>query len=179
MSKPLNILVFAGYYLPYRGGYVESLHGLAKRLVLSGHSVTIVTCNISKGAAEETIEGVKIIRLPGWHLLGGTYPIVALTPKAFFMGMKLMRLKVDVVSTQTRFFVTSFLGALYAMVRRRPLIHTERGAYHSVVRSRFIDFASRVIDHTMGWFVVRRAKRNVGVSKAACEFIRHLGGRNV
>jgi glycosyltransferase involved in cell wall biosynthesis len=177
--KPLSILIFAGYYLPYRGGYVESLHGLSKSLVKEGHTVRIVTNNVSKAPSDEIIDGVHVTRLPGWHLLGGTYPVVAPTPKALWMLFKLMRLKVDVVSTQTRFFVTSLLGALYATVRFKPLVHTERGAYHSVVQSRFVDLASRFIDHTMGWFVVRRAKRNVGVSQAACEFIKHLHGRNV
>ena len=177
--KSLRIIIFAGYYLPYRGGYVESLHGLSKGLVKAGHEVTIVTTNVSKSKSKEIIDGVQVVRLPGWHLLGGTYPIVAPTPKALWMMLTLLFKRVDVVSTQTRFFVTSFLGALYATVKLKPLVHTERGAYHSVVRSRFVDFASRVIDHTMGWFVVRRAKRNVGVSQAACTFIKHLHGRNV
>jgi hypothetical protein len=70
--KPLSILIFAGYYLPYRGGYVESLHGLSKSLVKEGHTVRIVTNNVSKAPSDEIIDGVHVTRLPGWHLLGGT-----------------------------------------------------------------------------------------------------------
>jgi glycosyltransferase involved in cell wall biosynthesis len=172
---PLRLIIFAGYYHPYRGGYVESIHGLAKGLVANGAEVTVVTPEVEGGADEEIMDGVRIVRLPSWHILNGTYPMIAPNLKALRMLRKLWREPFDVVSTQTRFFVTSFVGAWFAFTRRIPLLHTERGAYHSVVTSKVVDLISRTIDHTLGWAVIKVAKKNVGVSQAACEFLKHLG----
>ena len=177
--KKLHLAIFAGYYLPYRGGYAESLHGLARRLVEKGHSVTIVTSNSEKKCWAETMDGVEVVRLRTWHILGKTYPVVLPTWGTFRILRRLAKKRPDVVSTQTRFFTTSFLGAYFALRYHIPLIHTERGAYHSVVKNPLVDLLSRMIDHTAGTFVVRVAKRNVGVSLAACDFLKHLWARNI
>ncbi|MDP2625035.1 MAG: glycosyltransferase family 4 protein [Candidatus Peregrinibacteria bacterium] len=177
--KPLKILIFAGYYHPFRGGYVESIHGLSKGLVEKGHTVTIVTSNIYGDSTKDIMDGVRIVRLPSWHILNKTFPVAKPSLKTWRLLRELSKEGYDVVSTQTRFFVTSFYGACFALFKRLPLVHTERGAYHSVVTNKLIDWTSRAIDHTLGMMVVRIAKRNVGVSNAAAEFLKHLWARNV
>src|SRR3989339_363646 len=177
--KPLKILIFAGYYFPFRGGYVESIHGLVNRLVKKKYQVTIVTCNVYQSSLEEFIDGVRILRLPSWYALNKTYAIPKPTITFLRIIWDLWREKYDIISTQTRFFPTSFLGAFLAFIKRIPLIHTERGSCHSVVQSRFVDIASRLIDHTLGFFIVRVARQNIGVSKAACDFLKHIGAKHI
>jgi glycosyltransferase involved in cell wall biosynthesis len=178
-NKSMKLLIFAGIYFPTRGGYVESIHGLSKNLIKKGHEVTIVTGNLGDQKEEEFIDDVRVVRLPCKSILSGTYPVILPTLKTFKSLRRLRKEKHDIVSTQTRFFTTSFLGAWFALWNRKPLVHTERGAYHSVVTSKVVDMISRTVDHTLGWAVVRLAKRNVGVSKASCDFLKHLGARNV
>lgn len=178
--KPLKILVFAAFYHPFRGGYVESIHGLARELVKDGHQITVVTCRLNKkDSEEEKNDGVKVLRLPCWNILNGTYPLVLPTLKTLRRFRNLSRENYDIVSTQTRFFTTSFLGALWAWIYKKPLIHTERGAYHSVVPNPMVNQISHFIDHTLGAWVVHRARYNVGVSNAACDFLKHLHAKNV
>ncbi len=178
--KRFKLLIFAGYYVPHRGGYAESLHGLARRLVKKHHTVTVVTCHVDVEAPkEEEIDGVTVLRLPCWHLLGGTYPVFKPTLKTWRIWRRLICEKFDVISTQTRFFPTSFLGTFFALRTRIPNLHTERGAFHSVVKNPLIHFISHTIDHTLGSMVVRLAKINVGVSRAATHFLRHLHARNI
>lgn len=168
----MKIMVFAAYMAPHTGGYCKNIQELAKRLVAKGHEVTVVTCNTENVKPEETIDGVKIIRLPCFHLLNGQYPV----PK--FSGLLgAVFVKRDVVITQTRFFSTSLFGVFYAWLYRVPLIHVERGTVHTVMDNKTLSFLARVYDHTCGTLVVKYANRNVGVSNAACEFVQHIGGK--
>lgn len=179
MAKPLRVLVFAGYYLPHQGGYTKSLQGLLEALVAAGHVVTVVTSNVFNQSHDECLDGVRIIRLPAWHCLRGTYPVVLPSWRTFQLLHALGKEPFDVVSTQTRFFTTSFLGAFYSWMHRIPLIHTERGSRHSMVTNPLIDLLSRFIDHTLGAWVIYRARLNIGVSEAACDFLNHLGAKHI
>lgn len=178
--KPLKILIFAAFYHPFRGGYVESIHWLALELIKDGHQITVVTCRLDKkDLEEEKIDGVQALRLPCWNILNRTYPIILPTLKTFRRLRNLRQENYDIVSTQTRFFTTSFVGVLWAWIYKKPLIHTERGAYHSVVPNPIVNQISHLIDHTFGALVVHRARYNVGVSNATCDFLKHLHAKNV
>lgn len=171
----MRIMIFAGYYHPHKGGYEKNIHELSKRLVARGHRVTVVTCWNGK---HERLDGVRIVRLPFWNLLGGTYPV----PKpSWTLDSLLFRTrKPDMVITQTRFFTTSMLGWLYCKLHRGvPLIHVERGTRHSVVASPVVNTLSKMVDHLVGGIIVRKAVMDVGVSQAACAFIGHIGGKRV
>lgn len=170
----MRILIFAAYYLPHIGGYTLGTHEVAKGLVERGHEVEVVTCNTTNQEAAEVIDGVMVFRLPCWNLLGGQYPI--LKPCVLMFGLWLQHY--DIVSTQTRFFFMSFIGTVFAKLKRIPHVHTERGAAHSAVSGKMIDMLGRFYDHTIGAFVVKMATVRVGVSEASCEFMRHLGGRD-
>jgi glycosyltransferase involved in cell wall biosynthesis len=108
-------------------------------------------------------------------LLGGTYPVPKLSFKFFNL---IWRGHYDIVSTQTRFFSLTILGLFYAWIKRIPLIHTERGTRHSVVASKAVNIISQSVDHVAGWLIARKAVHSVGVSYAACEFMRHIGIKN-
>ena len=89
-----------------------------------------------------------------------------------------MRKNYDVIHTQTRFFITSFLGLIFAKLKKTPLVNTEHGARHSLVPNKIVDLISRAYDHSIGTLLVKSARRNIGVSEAACEFLKHLGAAN-
>ncbi len=165
----MKILIFAAFYHPDTGGYIKNVHELAKRLTQRGYGVEVVTC--SKGKETE-IDGVKINRLPSWMLVGGALPI----PRPSKMLYDLMYSRHDIVITQTRFFATSLLGAIYAKLHRVPHIHTERGSCHSVSDNWMILLLARIYDHTAGSVVVKLATVNIGVSQTACDLIKHIGG---
>ena len=143
-----------------------------------GYEVDIITCNTEKTLAYEELDGIHIYRLSCWNALNSTYPI----PKPCLTNFRILRMflrkKYDIINTQTRFFISSFLGLIFAKVKRVPLLHTEHGARHSVVSSKVINLISRAYDHTIGTLIVKSAKRTIGVSEAACEFLKHLGATN-
>lgn len=169
----LRILLVAGYFLPYSGGYATNVYELARRLVSLNYDVTVLTCNTHRVLPYEVLNGVRVFRLPCWHIFGGTYPV----PKPSRMLWRVLREPYDLVHTQTRFFVTSLLGMMLAKIKRIPLVHTERGTRHSVLPNKVMDMISRIYDHTMGALIIKSAKVNIGVSVAACRFAEHIGAK--
>ncbi len=170
----MRVLIFAAYYLPHIGGYTLGTHEVAKGLVGRGHEVDVITCNTTKQEISEEIDGVMVFRVPCWNMLGGQYPI----PRPCTLLFWLLFQRYDIVSTQTRFFLTSLMGAIYAKLKRIPHVHTERGASHSASSGRTTDLLGRICDHTIGAMVVRMAIAQVGVCYASCRFMGHLGARS-
>jgi len=173
-----RILIFAAYFYPHVGGYEKIVRELSRRLVQRGYELDILTCNTEKAPAYEKLDGVHIYRLPCWNALNSLYPIPKPCPTSFRILRRLLRKNYDVIHTQTRFFITSFLGLIFAKLKKTPLVHTEHGARHSTVPNKIVDLISRAYDHSIGALLVKSARRNIGVSEAACEFLRHLGAVN-
>lgn len=174
----MKILVFAAFYHPYKGGYVESLHSLTKSLAARGHQVTVVAGDTHHSGRDDLMDGVKVVRLacwnPGW--LNSSYPIPS--PASLIkIWRRLKKEKYDLVSTQTRFYLTTAFGFIFAKANRLPMVHTERGSRHTASANPLIFSAGWLIDHTLGWLVCRFSEAVAGVSKAACRFAAHLGAR--
>jgi len=173
----MHILFWAAFYTPFPGGYANSLHGLAKRLVERGHRVTVITAKLQGWSSEETIDGVRVLRFECWNpkALNESFPI----PKwgALKRVVHKIHEPVDIVSTQTRFFPSSFWGWWYAKRRKLPVVHVERGARHTVAAP-LTTFIGKILDHTQGWLLARFSTKVVGVSGAAMEFLKHLGARD-
>jgi len=170
-----RILIFAAYFHPHVGGYEKIVYELSRRLVQRGYEIDILTCNTESAPAYEELDGIHIYRLPCWNALNSVYPIPKPCPTSFKILRRLLHKDYDVINTQTRFFITSFLGLIFAKLKRTPLVHTEHGARHSLVPNKIIDLISRAYDHSIGALIVNSARSNIGVSEAACEFLKHLG----
>jgi glycosyltransferase involved in cell wall biosynthesis len=173
-----RILIFAAYFHPHIGGYEKIVYELSRRLVQRDYEIDILTCNTEKAPSYEELDGIHVYRLPCWNALNSLYPIPKPCPASFRILRRLLRKNFDVINTQTRFFITSFLGLIFAKLKRTPLVHTEHGARHSTVPNKVIDLISRAYDHSIGTLIVKSARRNIGVSESACEFLKHLGAAN-
>jgi len=173
-----RILIFAAYFHPHIGGYEKIVYELSRRLVQSGYEIDILTCNTEMAPAYEELDGIHVYRLPCWNALNSLYPIPKPYPTSFRILRKLLRKNYDIVNTQTRFFITSFLGLVFAKLKKTPLVHTEHGTRHSTVPNKVVDLISRAYDHSIGALLVKSARKNTGVSQAACEFLKHLGAAN-
>jgi glycosyltransferase involved in cell wall biosynthesis len=173
-----RLLVFAAYFYPHVGGYEKNILELLRRLVDCGYEIDVVTCNTEKTLAEESMDGIHVYRLPAWNSLGGVYPAPKPAPTTFKILWKLSRKRFDLINTQTRFFVTSLIGLIFAMIKRVPLVHTERGTRHSVTSGRLVETIGKIYDHSVGTLMVKFAWKSIGVSQAACDFTKHLGARN-
>lgn len=166
-----KLLVFSPYFWPHKGGHEKYVEELCTRL--SKWDITIVTAQLSGTKTEEDYSGLRVVRVPSWNILGGTYPV----PK---LGLsKILRTlpKPDVIITNTRFFPLSAAGIRFAKKHKIPLLHIEHGTVHPSVRL-FLNWLVKLYDHTIGRYVFKNATIVAGVSHAAEEFVRHVYQRN-
>lgn len=155
----MNILIFSAFSLDYKGGYATAVSNLAQHLRAKGHQVIIPQFNYWN---------------PAW--LNRSYPI----PK-FSVWKELQKIdadQVDVVFTNTRFFLITLLGLWWAKRRNIPVIHIEHGTCHPVLeKSIFLRFIA-IIDKFIGRRVFPAADKVVGVSQSACQFAASLGAKS-
>lgn len=114
MKNKRKILVFAPYFYPHQGGLENFCFEIANRLQQRGFVVAIVTSKINNFKSIEKYHGLNIFRLDSYNILRGTYPIVKLNKNNKKIWKKLCNEGYDVVLTNTRFFILSFLGQRFA-----------------------------------------------------------------
>lgn len=170
-----RLLVFAGYFYPHMGGSETAIYELCRRLVNKGYEIDIVTCNTEKAPIVEKLEGFYVYRLPSWNILNNMYPLPKPTLTTLKILLKLLKKRHDLINTHTRFFITSFVGLIFAKVKRVPLLHKEHGAGHSAQLSKPIDLISRAYDHTLGALILKFAWKLIADSTGVRDFLRHLG----
>jgi glycosyltransferase involved in cell wall biosynthesis len=62
----MHILELTDFYRPVVGGLERHVETLSRELIRLGHTVTVVTLQTGDHAAEETLDGVRVIRIRGW-----------------------------------------------------------------------------------------------------------------
>ena len=62
----MHILELSDFYRPVIGGLERHVETLSRELVRFGHTVTVVTLKTGDHPAEETLDGVHVIRIRGW-----------------------------------------------------------------------------------------------------------------
>src|SRR3989338_10991310 len=159
-----HIIIFAAVYHPYKGGYVEGIHELAKRLATKDIRITVVTCNTHDAPVSENIDGVAILRVPCWNptWLNESFPIPKLLKTYTTIRQHILAKKINAVSIQTRFFPLTWIGFVYGKMHRIPVFLTERGACHPAASSFIIRFSGKIIDHTIGWVVAHFSEYTIG-----------------
>jgi glycosyltransferase involved in cell wall biosynthesis len=62
----MHILELSDFYRPVIGGLERHVETLSRELIRLGHTVTVVTLRTGDHPAEETLDGVRVIRIRGW-----------------------------------------------------------------------------------------------------------------
>lgn len=174
-STPKSIAFVVNNYPPKVGGVELHVHALAKELSMKGHSVTVVTLDNDNSDATE--DGVEVLRMASSRPIGGVLAFPK--PGARRRITKILREKrVEVISTHTRFFPMSFLGIRAGRALGVPVVHTEHGSDHVRGVSSIVAAASRLVDWTMGRYVLKSANRVLAISSASAAFVQRLAGRD-
>ena len=62
----MHILELSDFYRPVIGGLERHVETFSRELVRLGHSATVVTLQTGDHPPEETIDGVRVLRIRGW-----------------------------------------------------------------------------------------------------------------
>lgn len=121
---------------------------------------------------------MQVVRLPVFKLVKNRLPIVYPSRKSWELIRKYIPSKPSLVVTNTRFFISSILGAWSSKRWGVPHLHIEHGSAHINLGNSLISKLGEVFDHTFGRWVLKRADKIVCVSQSVCEFVFHLSGKD-
>lgn len=165
----MKILICSSYFLPHKGGVENYVYQTARRLVKKGHKVWVITSRLSGMKQKETIDGIKVRRMPAVDVLPDRLPVQI--PRMNAIAEEIG--KIDVIITHTRFYPLSLAGGTYAHLKGIPWLHVEHGTAQPY-KNLIFELGSRVVDATAGKWILRHAKV-AGVSNASCNFAKKLG----
>ena len=161
-----SILIFTAYIPPHTGGIEKYVDNLAKELIKNHYNPIIVTTNYNNSLVREKMNGVLILRLPVFSIFKNRYPI----PKPGRLQKQLLaeleQYNIKAIVVNTRFHLTSHIGAKYGQLHKIPVYLIEHGSNYVTLDNKFIDFfANRYED-----FLTHRIKPKItkfyGVSQA-------------
>lgn len=168
-----HIAFVVNNYPPKIGGLEQHVQQLAHHVADLGHRVTVVALDNSRPGVD--VGKVTVHRLRGSRTIAGVF-------SAPFPGTtRLLRsvLKdqgVTLISVHTRFFPMSFVGLRLGRSLKVPVVHTEHGSDHVKGVSPLVGFISRIVDLTMGRYILRRATAVLAISTGAKDFVQRLAG---
>jgi glycosyltransferase involved in cell wall biosynthesis len=171
----MHILVCTTNFYPHSGGVERYCEELFSRVAAGGVKVTLVTVSDAQPAQEE-YRGIEVYRLPVRLGFGNVEAIPDRRAWREFVA-EARSMGITHVSTQTRFFYLSWLGARLARSLDVPHIHTEHGSGFVQHPSAVVRLGTRFVDYTTGRSVLRSATSITAVSHDVAAFVKHLSGR--
>jgi len=119
---PLRILVCLTYYLPHRTGLTLHAQRLAEALAARGHRVTVISARFLPDlATEETIGGVRVVRLPAPVRISR-----GLVMPSYPFAVRRLLAEADAVHVHTPMLEVGLVGRL-ARRTGTPLVITHHG----------------------------------------------------
>lgn len=170
----MRIAIFTGYFLPHLGGVERYVDKISIALQAKGHEVIIVTSNHNESVAYEELDGRKIYRLPTYGIAKQRYPI---PKKGLAFNNLIKRIaeeNVDGVILNTRFHLTSVVGARLAKKIKKPALLIEHGTGHFTVGNKFLDFFGGIYEHLLTLYLKIYVSNYYGVSKSCNVWLRHF-----
>ena len=174
MKTKKVIVIFSGFHLPHLGGIERYTDNLSKELIRMGYKVVIVTSNYDNLKDEEIVNGSSVIRIPIYDIFKNRYPIVKKNRKFKTLMHKLDNLDIDAVVVNTRFHLTSLVGAKYAKRRGIPVFLVEHGSQHLTVDNKILDFFGLIYEHLLTIKVKKYIDYAYGVSEGASKWLKHF-----
>ena len=167
--------IISAQFYPHVGGVERYTLYLGRKLIAAGNKVTIVTSNTGNLPSEELMEGMQILRLPCYDLLGGRYPVFKRNSEFKKIDRKVKAESYDFMIINTRFYLHSLYGARFAKKRGIPSIVIEHGTSHLSVNNKVFDTIGGWYEHFLTSQLKKYCKDYYGVSEACCEWSGHFG----
>lgn len=172
-SPERHVAFIINNYPPKVGGLEQHVSMLATSLASDGVKVTVVAVDNDHLGCEDGL--VTIHRLKATPTVAGV--LSAPLPGTTRQIHKLLADQgVTLISTHTRFFPMSYVGIRVGKLLGVPVVHTEHGSDYVRGVSRLVGLASKLVDRTMGKYILRHAAAVLAISEGAQAFVRQLAG---
>ena len=169
-----TIAIFQGYFFPHVGGIERYTYNLAKEFKKKGYHTILITTKYKPDLLEhETLDYIEIFRLPIYAIFSSRYPIIKKNKKFREILHKLEKKNIDSIMLNTRFQLTSLVGAKFAKKHNIPCCILEHGTSHFTVYNPILDFFGHIYEHLLTNKMKTLVSDFYGVSKACCEWLTH------
>ena len=173
---PVKVGIFMEFFLPYLGGIERYQDRLSEQLRLLGYDVFIVTSLHDESLPRfEDKDGLRIYRLPTKGLFKQRYPFFKHDERFKETMAAVEAENADFYIVNTRFHLTSLLGARLAHRLGRPVALIEHGTAHMSVGNPVLDFFGGIYEHALTHFVKKHVTSYYGVSRNCNKWLRHFG----
>ena len=169
-----TFIYFSALYLPHLGGVERYTNKLSKKLLELGNDVIIVTSALNNDVGITTEDGITVARLPSVALLGGRFPFQKRNAAFNEIWGELMKISVDHVLVNTRYYMLSLLGLRYARKRMLPSVVIDHSSDYLSVGNTLIDGMIRLYENVMTFRVKRYDPAFFSVSLRGVEWLRHF-----
>lgn len=174
-NKKETIVIFSGYALPHLGGIERYTNNLSLCLINKGYHVVIVSSNYTfDNKFYIDNEDMTYIKLPVYKLFVSRYPIVKKNNKFKQLIGELNDFNIKAIIVNTRFHLTSLVGAKYGKKHNIPVFLIEHGSQHLTVDNKILDFFGSIYEHCLTSVVKRYVDQYYGVSNEACKWQKHF-----
>ena len=167
-----TVVFFCGYFLPHLGGIERYIDNLSKQFVKNGIKVIIVSSNFDNAANYEIIDNIIQIRIPIYNAFKNRYPIPRKNREYRHLIKKLDDFDISAIIVNTRFHLTSHIGAKYGKKKNIPVYLIEHGSNYVTLDNKFIDFFANRYEDFLTFKIKKYVKNFYGVSNVSSEWIK-------
>jgi len=170
-----TIAIFSGYHLPHLGGIERYTDNLSKELVKKGYKVIIISSDFQFDKNYESEENnIIYLKIPVYKLFVSRYPIPKRNKDYKKIIEKLNDFDIDAIIVNTRFHLTSLVGAKYGKKHHIPVFLIEHGSQHLTVDNKVLDYFGSIYEHILTGYIKKFVNYYYGVSKEACNWQKHF-----
>ncbi len=170
-----KVAIYTGFFLPHLGGVERYVDKLTIELEKIGYQCVIITTQHDESLpTKECIGGRTIYRLPTYGLFKQRYPIIKKRNNKDLLK-KVESENFDYCIVNTRFHLTSLLGARLAKKQNIKVSLIEHGTAHFSVDNKILDFFGMIYEHMLTFIIKRYVDSYYGVSRKCNKWLQHFG----
>jgi glycosyltransferase involved in cell wall biosynthesis len=175
LSAKGKIAIFTGYFVPHMGGVERYSEKLATALHELGYEIVVVTSNDSGAPSHDKLHNYSVYRLPIRDLAKNRYPIPKRGEEYRALIKQVEAENIDYFILQTRFHLTSLVGARMGRRLGKPVVCIEHGTNHLSVGNPALDWFGAIYEDALTFYLKRFVDKFYGVSEACNVWLRHFG----
>lgn len=172
--KRKKIGIFTGYFIPHLGGVERYVDKVSAALEKIGYDIVIVTSNENNHKAYEKNKRYSIYRLPVLDIAKQRYPIPRINDEYRELYRQIEEEDIDYFLLNTRFHLTSLVGARMGRKNNKPTMLIEHGTDHFTVNNKVLDFFGAIYEHLLTSYLKRYVDKFYGVSKKCTVWMKHF-----
>lgn len=170
-----SILIISSFAYPHTGGVELFTYQIAKRFMLVGCNVTLISLNTENSLNKEEIDGIRIFRLPCFSIINNRLPFPKINREFFNLAKEINNINVDFIILNVKFYLLTLIGAWFSKIKKIPVILIEHGSGHFDLHFKILSLLGQIYEHIITYFVKITKVKFYGVSETVNQWLLHFG----